>query len=491
MMKKDAPDSVPNLPQKDSPQADVSAVILPKVALIGRPNVGKSTLFNRLVGQRRAIVHARPGVTRDRLEAVSRVLGGDVVITDTAGLGEEVDPLSPLGRAQTLAAMAEAAMVLLVIDGRLGVTPADEGVARLVRKQNKPMALLVNKAEGQLNPNLDAGLAKLGFAEPLLVSAEHGQGFHQLTQLVREMLKLPNLQTAAAAALQAEAFEQDEEAVAPPEMVRPLKLAIVGRPNVGKSTLVNTLLGKERLSVSPIAGTTRDAVTLSWAWFDKKADIYRPIDLVDTAGLRRKTKVEDVVEYMSVGATLNAIAMAEVVILLIDATQGLDRQDLQIARHVAEEGRVLVIAANKWDLVEDPKAVREELEYRLDSSFAQLRLPLITISAATSKNFDPLLRLVFQLYDSWNQRLPTPALNRRLRAAVARQSPPYVDGKPLKLRYMTQQSTRPPQFLLFSNRNVEIPATYQRYLTNSLRTYFKLAPVVVRWQVRTGDNPYT
>jgi GTP-binding protein len=439
------------------------------VAIVGRPNVGKSTLFNRLVGQRIALVDDTPGVTRDRREGEGRLADLRFKTIDTAGLEDERGPgLAARMRRQTEQALVEADVALFLIDARAGVTPLDAHFAQWLRRGATPVLLVANKSEGKAG---DAGAIEafaLGFGAPIALSAEHGEGLGELYEALRPYAEKAAEAPAAAAA------------------EKPLQLAIVGRPNVGKSTLANRLLGAERLLTGPEAGITRDAIAVDWAWEGRR------VRLVDTAGLRRKAHVEEKLEKLSTADTLRAIRFAEVVVLVLDAAQGLEKQDLAIARMVEDEGRALVLAASKWDAVEDKPAALKRIGDRIDASLAQLQgVTLVPVSGLTGQGLGKLMEAVFRVHALWNKRLPTPRLNDWLAAVQERHPPPLVAGRRLKLRYMTQANIRPPTFALFTSKPSELPDSYRRYLVNLLRQDFDLPGVPIRMMLRkTGKNPY-
>ncbi len=444
---------------------------LATVAIIGRPNVGKSTLFNRLSGKKLALVDDMPGLTRDRREADATLAGAPFRVIDTAGLEDVRDSsLEARMRLQTEQAVRDADVVLFVIDAREGITAMDELVARDLRRQKTPIILVANKAEGRAGITGIGEAYGLGFGQPVAISAEHGDGMGDLFDALA-----PYIDTT-----QPDDAEDDEESSGR------IHVAIVGRPNAGKSTLLNALLGEERVLTSPEAGTTRDSIAVD---FEHGG---RALRLVDTAGLRRRARVSERVEQMAVDDALRAIRLAHVVILVLDAEAVLDKQDLTIARWVLEEGRALVIAINKWDAVADRKASLQRLSDRLQTSLPQVvGIPTVTISALRGQRLDALLDAVLNIYDVWNRRVSTGQLNRWLEAMRSAHAPPLAAGRTNKLRYMTQVKARPPTFALFLSQPDELPDSYQRYLVNGLRQPFGLQGVPIRLLLRGGGkNPY-
>ncbi len=445
----------------------------PTIVIAGRPNVGKSTLFNRLVGRREAIVNDQPGVTRDRREGEASLGGLKFLAVDTAGLEDAFDDSLPARmRRQTETAIGDADLVLLVIDARAGVTPIDEHFASWLRTLAVPVVLVANKCEGRLAEPGTYEAYSLGLGDPVPVSAEHGIGMNLLYEAV-------------AAVLGGDEQPAEDDAMVAKEG-GPLRLAIVGRPNVGKSTLVNALIGDERLLTGPEAGVTRDAITVEWDYQGHR------IALVDTAGLRRKARIAEKLEQLSVGDALRAVQYAEVVAVILDGDQLLERQDLTIARHVVEEGRALVLVINKWDIVADKRAAMAALNDRLLTSLPQVAgVSVVTLSALTGKNLDALMPAVLDSYEVWNRRVPTAALNSWLAGVLDRHPPPLAANKRrIRLRYVTQAKARPPTFVIFGNRPEDLPDSYVRYLENSLRDSFKLAGTPIRINMRKGDNPY-
>ena len=443
----------------------------PTVAIVGRPNVGKSTLFNRLVGKRIALVDDRPGVTRDRREGEGRLFDLTFRVMDTAGFeDEDAQSLPGRMRAQTEAAVREADVALFLIDGREGLTPLDEEIARWLRSHSTPVVVAANKAEGRAG---EAGLLEayaLGLGEPIAISAEHGEGLADLFEVIRPHVEHEHFQT------EAEEAEHGEG---------PLKLAIVGRPNAGKSTLVNRMLGEERMITGPEAGITRDSISTDWEWNG------RPVRLVDTAGLRKRAKVEDKLEKLSASDTKRAIDYAEVVVLLLDATRGLESQDLRIAAQVLEEGRALVVALNKWDVAENASALFNGVKAALEEGLSQLKgVPVLTVSGKTGKGIDQLIGAAFEVRENWSRRVSTGELNRWFERAIEANPPPAPGGKRIKLRYITQVKTRPPSFVVFGTRVDQLPASYQRYLLNSMRRDLDLGPVPLRLTMRAPKNPF-
>jgi len=443
---------------------------LPTVAIVGRPNVGKSTLFNRLVGKRLALVDDRPGVTRDRREGDAKLLGLEFRVIDTAGFEDE-DPHTLPGRMrqQTEAAVRVADAALFMIDAREGVTPLDEEISRWLRAETTPVVVVANKAEGKAGRDGAYEAYGLGLGAPIVISAEHGEGVADLFEALRPHVEHEHLEV--------DEEEDDSE--------HPLSLAIVGRPNAGKSTLVNQMLGEERMITGPEAGITRDSIALDWEWNG------RPVRLVDTAGLRKRAKVEDKLERLSAFDTKRSIDFAEVVVLLLDATRGLEAQDLRIAAQVIEEGRALIIALNKWDVAEHASSLFNGVKAALAEGLAQLRdVPLLTVSAKTGKGIDTVLDVAFELRDAWTRRVPTGELNRWFEDAVEGNPPPAPKGQRIKLRYITQVKTRPPTFVVFGNRTDELPESYRRYLLNAMRRDLKLGPVPLRLDFRGRGNPF-
>ena len=446
----------------------------PVVAIIGRPNVGKSTFFNRLIGKKLALVDDRPGVTRDRREGEASLLGLEFRLVDTAGFEDE-DPASLPGRMrmQTEGAVREADLVLFMIDARAGLTPLDTEIARWLRTAPAPIVLIANKAEGRA---ADTGVLesfRLGLGDPVLFSAEHGEGLAELFEAM-----LPHFEGA-------DAIVMDEEAPEEEDLDGPLKLAIVGRPNAGKSTLVNRLLGEQRMITGPEAGITRDSIAIDTAWQG------RPLRLIDTAGLRRKAKVQDKLEKLSVADTLRAVDFAEVVVLLLDATLGLESQDLRIADAVLQEGRALIIALNKWDVAADPPKLFQGVRGALDEGLAQVKgVPLLTISAETGRGLDQLIAAAYDTREAWSKRISTGQLNRWFEKALEANPPPAPGGKRIKLRYLTQARVRPPSFVLFGTRVDELPESYRRYLVNGIRRDLGFGAVPVRLTVRAPKNPF-
>ena len=445
-----------------------------RIAIIGRPNVGKSTLFNRLVGRKVAIVHDKPGVTRDRREAPAKLNDLSLSVIDTAGYEySKEDSLEKRMWQQTSRAIAEADATLFLFDARDGLQPYDEHLAALVRQSGKPVILLANKCEGKLQEDSIHEAYKLGLGEPIPFSAEHGLGLLDLYDALKaEEKKLPVPKIATE-----ESADETEQ--------RPIQLAIVGRPNVGKSTLVNALLNDERMLTGPEAGVTRDAIATQWVYMGRK------INLVDTAGLRRQSRVSDSLEKMSAASTKHAAFMAQVVVLVLDADAVFDKQDLTIARQVLEEGRALVIAVNKWDIANRKEAL-QKLNDRLQTSLAQADgVPTVTISALKKENLDKLMRAVFKVYDRWNLRIPTAPLNQWFADMIDRYPPPLGKNKRrIKLRYITQAKTRPPSFYIFSSNPEGLPDTYLGYLTKQLRENFDMRGIPIRITVRKTGNPY-
>ena len=453
------------------------------IAIIGRPNVGKSTLFNRLTGSRRALVHDTPGVTRDRIEAPGRLFDLAFTVVDTAGLEPGMrQQLSDRLLAQTLRGLEHAELGLFLFDARAGITPLDEEIAALLRRQEKPVIVVANKCEARAGEAEALDAWRLGLGEPVAISAEHGIGLDRLADAIRA--RLPEAATAPpegpdeAMGARAEGEDAADDG--------PISLAIIGRPNVGKSSLVNHLLGDERQLTGPEPGLTRDAVAIDWQWQG------RAIRLLDTAGLRRKARISDALERLTASASLKAIRGCRVAVLLVDATEPLERQELVLANRVLDEGRALVVAANKWDLVPSPEDAKRAIRQRLAQKLPQVRqAPLVTLSALSGRGVANLMRTVIETHDRWSTRIPTGRLNRWLAEALARHPPPMAQNRRIRIRYATQVSTRPPTIALFANKpESELPAAYRRYLEAGFVEAFDLAGVTVRMVIRQGANPF-
>lgn len=458
------------------------------LAIVGRPNVGKSTLFNRLVGKRLALVHDRPGVTRDRREGEGSLFDLAFTVIDTAGFEEAAeDKLESRMRRQTERAIEEADVALLLIDARAGVTPLDEYFANLLRRGRTPVILATNKCEGSAGQGGLLEAYRLGLGEPIALSAEHGLGIDDLYERLKPFAEADadeGIETEDEAgdgeASDGEASDDGEGAAK-----GPLQLAIVGRPNVGKSTLVNALLKEDRVLTGPEAGITRDAIAIAWEHEG------RQIRLIDTAGLRRRAKVEDSVERLSAADTRRSVDFAHVVVLVLDATQGLEKQDLTIARQVIEEGRALVVVVNKWDAVDNRAEALRQVEDRLQRSLPQVKgVLIVALSALQGRGTNKMMQAVFEAYDHWNKRLPTGPLNRWLGAVTQAHPPPAPQGRRIRLKFMTQARSRPPTFFISCSNPKDLPDSYLRYLENALREDFELPATPIRIHLRKSRNPY-
>ena len=448
------------------------------IAIIGRPNVGKSTLFNRLVGQKLALVDDEPGVTRDRREGQARLADLEFTIIDTAGLDEGAKgSLTARMQEQTETAIKLADALMFVIDARVGLTPTDRAFADFARRANKPVLLLANKSEGKQGEAGAMEAYALGLGDPIAISAEHGEGLGDLYDALRELLP-EGVEDEAESPDEADEAEQDSSK-------RPIRVAIVGRPNAGKSTLINRLLGEERLLTSTEAGTTRDSIAVEIDWKGRAFRVF------DTAGLRRRSRIEEKLEKLSVADALRAVRFAEVVVLMMDAQNRFEEQDLRIADLIEREGRALVIAVNKWDLMDAKPGQISALRVDADHWLPQVAgVPIVAVSGLMGEGIDRLMEAIVTAYAVWNKRVPTSALNRWFEQAIAANPPPAVSGRRLKLNYITQTKARPPSFVLFCSRADAVPQSYLRYLVNSLRDMFALPGTPVRITLREKANPF-
>jgi GTP-binding protein len=441
------------------------------IAIVGRPNVGKSTLFNRLVGRRLALVDDRPGVTRDRREGEGRLGDIEFTVIDTAGFEESApESLSGRMRAQTEAAIEQADAIFFMIDARAGAIPADHAFADVARKSGKPIVLVANKSEGTAGEPGRLDAYALGLGEPVAISAEHNEGLSDLYDALRAALPEPTAQ---------------QVAESQPDEARPIRVAIVGRPNAGKSTLINRLIGEERLLTGPEAGITRDAIAVEYSWQDRKFRLY------DTAGIRRRSRVEEKLEKLSVADALNAVRFAEVVVVLLDVDNAFEEQDQRIADLVEQEGRAIIIAVNKWDLKEKTPGAIGRLRAQAEEKLTQLKgVPLVAVSGLTGEGLERLMQAIVDAHEVWNKRIPTSALNRWFEHATSAHPPPAVSGRSLRLNYITQAKSRPPSFVVFCTRADAVPDAYKRYLLNSLRDAFDLPGTPIRLALREKDNPF-
>lgn len=473
------------------------------LAILGRPNVGKSTLFNRLVGKRLAIVDDTPGVTRDRRAGEASLSDLEFILFDTAGLEEGPDgSLEDRMRQQTQAALDDSDIAIMLYDARQGVTPMDEHFAAWLRRGDKPIILVANKCESDKAVDGVFEAYGLGLGEPIALSAEHGQGLAELYGALVSGLQEAGIDpyahekeeeaqwhkkqeeqrfTVEEGDLEFEFHDRETES----EEEKPLRLAIVGRPNAGKSTLINYLIGQDRLITGPEAGLTRDSIAVEWEWEGL------PIRLFDTAGLRKKAKITDKLEKLSATDTLRAIQFAEAVVLLLDAERGIEKQDLKIAEHIVSEGRALIIALNKWDVVPDRLGTKKRLMDVLTKSFPQLKgVKVVQFSALTGKGVQLMMPAIEEAYDLWNARVPTARFNDWLQDTIEKHSMPSVNGRRAKIRFGAQIKTRPPTFMMFSNRPEDIPDTYKRYMENELRHDFHLPGTPIRFIFKKKDNPF-
>lgn len=444
------------------------------VAIIGRPNVGKSTLFNRLVGRKLALVDDQPGVTRDRREGEATLGHLTFRVIDTAGLEEAAeDSLTGRMRQQTETAILDSDIILFLIDARAGITPADRQFAEMVRRSGKPVILVANKAEGKVGQEGAYEAFSLGLGDPVPLSAEHGEGTSDLFEALAPFFPDPDDE------------EEDTGLDEQGNLQRPLKIAISGRPNAGKSTLINQMIGEERLLTGPEAGITRDSISLDWDWRGHAIKLY------DTAGMRKRARIDDKLEKLSVSDGLRAIRFAEVVVVLLDATIPFEKQDLTIIDLIEKEGRAVVIGLNKWDLVSDQHGLLKELREEASRLLSQVKgVSVVPVSGLTGRGVDQLMEAVLEAYRIWNERISTSRLNRWLSDMLDGHPPPAVSGRRIKIRYATQVKSRPPHFALFGNQLGDLPRSYTRYLVNGLRETFNLPGTPIRLSLRSGDNPY-
>ena len=455
-----------------------------KVAIIGRPNVGKSTLFNRLVGRKLALVDDQPGVTRDRREGEAELRGLAFTLIDTAGLDDAAEEtLAGRMRQQTEVAVVDADVILFVIDSRVGVTPVDSHFAQLVRRADKPIIVVANKAEGRAGEAGAMEAHELGLGTPIAISAEYNEGMIDLYEALAAVLPKA-VDTPPDDLDVAPAFGEDEDGTEF-DPTKPLRIAVVGRPNAGKSTLLNAILGEDRLLTGPEPGITRDSIGLELKWRDRDLKVF------DTAGLRKRARIDDKLEKLAAADAIRAVQFAEVVIVLLDATIPFEKQDLTIAALAEREGRAVVIGVNKWDLIEARGAKLNEMRESAERLLPQIRgAPVVPVSGQTGFGLDKLLEAAWGAAETWNRRLSTARLNRWLAGAIDANPPPAVSGRRIKIRYMTQAKARPPTFILFGNQLAVLPTSYQRYLVNGLRQTMDLPGVPIRMVMRQGDNPY-